>query len=187
MFRDESQGLSEKHRRSNEAHFQVKAESSRPIDLPSTFAIDPQLALIKSPQSTQFQPLPTLSLSLMTSPEDQATCFFFQNYVLGGEDLSRGTLDYLSDIYVSEEIGGGLADSISSLGMVGLANFWKAPNIMSNAAIKYNSAMRTISTQLRDVEQAKADQTLISILLMGLYEVLQTLLSDISLSCNDLT
>ena len=187
MFRDESQGLSEKHRRSNEAHFQVKSESSRPIDLPSTSVIDPQLALIKPPQSTQFQPLPALTLSLMTSPEDQATCFFFQNYVLGGEDLSRGTLDYLSDIYISEEIGGGLADSISSLGMVGLANFWKAPNIMSNATIKYNSAMRTISTQLRDVEQAKADQTLISILLMGLYEVLQILFSDFSLSCTDLT
>jgi hypothetical protein len=114
----------------------------------------------------------------MTSPEDQATCFFFQNYVLGGQDMSKGSLDYLSDLYSSEEIGSGLADSVASLGMVGLANFWKAPNIMSNAAIKYNSAMRSISSQLRDVEQAKSDQTLVSILLMGLYEVLYTPSSD---------
>jgi hypothetical protein len=179
MFRDESQGLSDKHRRSNEAQAQVKAQRSRVTDLPSTSsATDSQLALIASPQPAQFQPLPPLSISLMTSPEDQATCFFFQNYVLGGQDLSKGNLDYLSDIYSSEEIGGGLADSITSLGMVGLANFWKAPNIMANAAVKYNSAMRTISSQLRDVEQAKSDQTFISILLMGLYEVLYSLFSE---------
>ncbi len=88
--------------------------------------------------------------------------------------MTKGNLDYLSEIYSTEEIGSGLADSVASLGMVGLANFWKAPNIMSHAAIKYNSAMRTISSQLRDVEQAKSDQTMISIMLMGLYEVLLT-------------
>lgn len=85
--------------------------------------------------------------------------------------MSKGPLDYLSDLYGSEEIGSGLADSVAALGMVGLANFWKAPNIMSNAAVKYNSAMRTISSQLRDVEEAKLDQNMVSILLMGLYEV----------------
>ena len=104
---------------------------------------------------------------------------FFQNYVLGGKDLFKGHIDYLSDIYSGEEVGSGLADSVASLGMVGLANFWKAPNIMSNAVIKYNSAMRTISSQLRDVEQAKSDQTLISILLMGLYEVNYILFSEL--------
>ena len=88
--------------------------------------------------------------------------------------MFKGHVDYLSDIYSTEEIGSGLADSVTSLGMVGLANFWKAPNIMSNAVIKYNSAMRTISSQLRNVEEAKSDQTLISILLLGLYEVLWT-------------
>jgi hypothetical protein len=97
---------------------------------------------------------------------------------LGGRDSFKGHIDYLSDIYSSEEVGSGLADSVASLGMVGLANFWKAPNIMSNAVIKYNSAMRTVSSQLRDVEQAKFDQTLISILLMGLYEVQSILLSE---------
>jgi hypothetical protein len=106
MFRDESQGLSDKHRRSNEAQAQVKAQRSRVTDLPSTSsATDSQLALIASPQPAQFQPLPPLSISLMTSPEDQATCFFFQNYVLGGQDLSKGNLDYLSDIYSSEDGG----------------------------------------------------------------------------------
>jgi len=170
MFRDESQGLSEKHRRSTEAQAQVKAVRSRAIDLPSTSDLD--FALMSLPQPTQFQPLPPLTINLATSPEDQATCFFFQNYVLGGNDIFKGHIDYLSDIYSSEEIGSGLADSVASLGMVGLANFWKAPNIMSNAVIKYNSAMRTISSQLRNVEQAKSDQTLISILLLGLYEVL---------------
>jgi hypothetical protein len=171
MFRDESQGLSDKHRRSNNAQAQADAQKSGTADLPTSLT-DHNLALIASPQPAQFQPLPQLTLSLTTSAENQATCFFFQNYVLGGGDLTKGNLDYLSEIYSTEEIGTGLADCVASLGMVGLANFWKASNIMSNAVIKYNSAMRAISSQLRDVEQAKSDQTMISILLMGLYEVL---------------
>jgi hypothetical protein len=172
MFRDESQGLSEKHRRLKETRVQVKPERTYAIDVESTAVPDISLALMASPQPAQFQPVSPFSLSLGTSAEDQATCFFFQNYILGGKDVFKGHVDYLSEIYSTEEVGSGLADSVASLGMVGLANFWKAPNIMSNAVIKYNSAMRTISSQLRDAEQAKADQTLIAILLMGLYEVL---------------
>jgi hypothetical protein len=174
MFRDESQGLTAKHQRLKEAQAQVETQRSRVSELPSV--LNANLAVVvASPQPTvEFKPLSPLSLSLATSAEDQATCFFFQNYVLGGHDLSKGNFDYLADIYGTEEIGSGLADSVAALGMVGLANFWKAPNIMSNAIFKYNSAMHTTSSQLRDVQQFKSDQTLISILLMGLYEVLST-------------
>jgi hypothetical protein len=183
MFRDESRGLSDKHQRLKQAQAQVQVNTQRPraIDLPFATATDSSLAVVGiTPEpAKQFLPLAPLSLSLGNSAEDQATCFFFQNYVLGGNDLSKGNFDYLPELYGSEEIGSGLADSVASLGMVGLANFWKAPNIMSNAAIKYNSAMRTISSQLRDVEQAKSDQTLVSILLLGLYEVLYTLFSEL--------
>jgi hypothetical protein len=62
--------------------------------------------------------------------------------------------------------------------MVGLANFQGAPNIMSNANAKYHSAFRTVSEQPRDVDQAKSDQTLISIMLLGLYGVRLPTLSD---------
>lgn len=175
MFRDEPQNQNERHQRSK------KAESTRAQDLLSSAASDTHLSVITTPIAQlplEFQPVFPLSISLGTSAEDQATCFFFQNYVLAGNELSRAPYDYLSDIYGSEEVGAGLAEAIASLGMVGLANFWCTPNIMSNANAKYHSALRTVSEQPMDVDQAKSDQTLISIMLLGLYGVRLPTLSD---------
>lgn len=119
---------------------------------------------------------PIYSVTLGPSADDQATCFFMQNYVsvnqLSGD---IGTFQFLFDIYGSEEVGGSLSNSVASLGMVGLANFWKAPNIIHNSRIKYNSAMKTLATHLRNIEEAKADQTLIATLLLCLYEVSSTI------------
>ena len=113
-----------------------------------------------------------ISVTLGPSAEEQATCFFFQNYVAEDDPLgASGSYQFLIDIYGCEEIGIALADSVSSLGMVGLANFWKAPSIKVKAHAKYNSALRTLASHLRDVEKAKSDQTLIATLLLGLYEV----------------
>jgi PPE-repeat protein len=176
MFRDESQSLTIKHQRLKETQAQKEPRASPVSELPLAFEANLALVTPALQPVAQLEPLSPLSLSLGTSPEDQATCFFFQNYVLGQQlVLSKGNFDYLTDLFGTEEIGSGLADSIAAIGMSGLANFWKAPNLMSYAAIKYNCAMRTISSQLRDPQQFKSDQTFISILMMGLYEVLSTL------------
>ncbi|KAH6720846.1 hypothetical protein BKA61DRAFT_471346 [Leptodontidium sp. MPI-SDFR-AT-0119] len=114
--------------------------------------------------------LPVISFGLGTPADEQATCFFFQNYVLQQDVFWRGNFQYLSDIYGCEEIGTALADSVACLGLVGLAHFWGASNILANATSKYNSALKTISTQLRTIEGAKSDQTIIAIMLLGLYE-----------------
>ena len=62
-------------------------------------------------------------------------------------------------------------DAVMSLGMVGLSNTKHASEIMIPAAEKYHLALRATNSALRDVEQAKADQTLITVMLLGLYEV----------------
>ncbi|CZT44530.1 related to negative acting factor [Rhynchosporium secalis] len=84
--------------------------------------------------------------------------------------FSQGSFPYLSDIYESEEIGSALADSVASLGLVGLAHFWGALSILAKATAKYNSALKAISTHLTTVDGAKSDQTIIAIVLLGLYE-----------------
>lgn len=112
-----------------------------------------------------------LSYGLGPSGDDQATCFFFRNYVLGDYKYGDGDLQYLPEIYANEEVGTALSESIISLGMVGIAHFWGASNIMSQAQSKYNSTLRLVSALLRNIEGAKADQTLISVMLLGLYEV----------------
>lgn len=113
----------------------------------------------------------SLPLELGTSPEDQATCFFFRNYVLNGRKFHTGNFQYLADLYLCEDIGNSLTETVTCLGLVGLANFWKTSNIMSRALAKYNSAMRLVSSSLINIDEAKSDQTLVAVILFGLYEV----------------
>jgi hypothetical protein len=169
MFRDESEGQVVKHQRRKAAKKdpQEPAKTKVIVNTPRTL---PTFDLPTSSKKAAATPTP-LVLSLSMSAEDQATCYFFHNYVLEKDQFVRGNFQYLSEVYSGEEVGGALSDSVTSLGLVGLANFWHSPNILSSATAKYNSALRQISTMLKDVEVAKADQTLIAVMLLGLYEV----------------
>lgn len=171
MFRDESQVLSTKRQRLANAKKPRPAVSSTPpkeTDLAvlnsSPIAPKPHFNC-SNPNAISF-----LTLDLGTSAEEQATCFFFRNYVLEEQKFHNGNFQYLSDLYACEEIGESLAETVACLGLVGLASFWKASNIMTSAKAKYNSALRLVSSRLRSVEEAKSDQTLVAVMLLGLYE-----------------
>ncbi|MCJ1403600.1 hypothetical protein MMC11_006823 [Xylographa trunciseda] len=112
-------------------------------------------------------PPPTLSVPI----ESQAMCYFFRNYVCEDSRFSRGYFDYLPSIFSSNgAVGSAITDAVISLGMVGLSNTKNASDIMISAKERYNSAIRATNSALRDVEAAKADQTLITVMLLGLYE-----------------
>lgn len=164
MFRDETETLTVRRKRQEAS----RSSSSSTLEVLET---SNALAILDSQSLVQSPPAPALSISPCLSADVQATCFFFQNYVLEQGGPIRGAFQYLYELYGSEEIGSAVADSVASLGMVGLANFWKAPSIMIGARKKYTSAMSTVSSKLRDIEEAKTDQTLIAIMLLGLYEV----------------
>lgn len=173
IFRDESEGLSSRRQRAKVSH----AQKQHPADTAPIHTNNPEGVIVPLSDESRLsfaisdiQMLSMISLGLGTSPEEQATCFFFQNYVFQHDIYSRGNFQYLSDIYDSEEVGEGLADSVSSLGLVGLAHFWGASSILAYATAKYNSALMTISGQLRSTEGAKSDQTMAAIMLLGLYE-----------------
>jgi hypothetical protein len=117
-------------------------------------------------------------LAPTTSAEDQATCFFFGNYVSGTELVNTfGNYQYLSTIYADQPVGLPLRESITAIGLAGLANFWRAPSIMTKANIAYCSALRLVNAGLGNIEEAKSDQTLVAIMMLGLYEVREDLWS----------
>jgi hypothetical protein len=183
IFRDESIALSAKRqRKANAKTSRSSASTTSTIsktDKASSSGSDTDNDSSKALLNAQVivateNPTPSFSFispDLVTSADDQASCFFFRNYVLEEHRYNNGNFQYLSDIYGCQQIGTGLADCVTALGMAGLANFWKSPNIMVNANMKYNSALRQISSRLRDIEQAKSDQTLVTVMLLGLYEV----------------
>ncbi|MCJ1434236.1 hypothetical protein MMC27_003603 [Xylographa pallens] len=98
-------------------------------------------------------------------------CYFFRNYVCEESRSSRGYFDYLPSIISSNvTVGSALIDAVISLGMVGLSNAKHASEIMIPAKERYSLALHATNSSLRDEEYAKADQTLITVMLLGLYE-----------------
>jgi hypothetical protein len=83
-----------------------------------------------------------------------------------------GNYQYLSTIYADQLVGVSLRQAVAAIGLAGLANFWKAPSIMAQANIAYCTALRLVNAALGNIEEAKSDQTVVAIMLLGLYEVL---------------
>ncbi|KAE8441872.1 hypothetical protein EG329_004227 [Mollisiaceae sp. DMI_Dod_QoI] len=169
MFRDESEGLSARRQRLKDTTSQKPAQLDPAMRKPHTSKAIVVLSQSRSP--TPPLAIPVLTINPYFSVEEQATCFFFQNYVIGDDSLATGSFEILPDVYLTGGISSALTDSLTAMGLVGLAHFYKASSLLSSATFKYNSAMRTLSSQLRNMEEAKSDQTFIAIMLLGYYEV----------------
>jgi len=105
---------------------------------------------------------------LSTPVEEQATNFFIQNYIL---DDFKGHYSYQPSVYNTLPAGSALSEAITSLGMAGIADARRDTRLMIKANFKYTSALRSVSAALRDPEEAKTDQTLVAVMLLGLFEV----------------
>jgi hypothetical protein len=120
----------------------------------------------------QWSPMPyIISPTLPISCEDQAKCFFFQNFVLEDTCSSRGHFDYLTGIYRNLKIYTFLEDAVVALGLAGLANRMKVSKVMLKANIRYSAAVRAVSSALGEMECARSNQILIAVMLLSLYEV----------------
>lgn len=64
-----------------------------------------------------------------------------------------------------------LSDCVAAVGFVAFARFRKVSNLMVKVYSKYYSSLRLVNHRLGDIEEAKSDQTLVSIILLGLYVV----------------
>ncbi|KAF7896748.1 uncharacterized protein EAF01_009151 [Botrytis porri] len=168
MFRDQTQHYANKRGTENDTRLVVSKKRTKASNDASESSLDSQLTCQSTMQlATQIK---TLTPGLPTSSAEQATCYFFRNYVLEDNSTS-GSFQYLHEIYDKELIGPALTDSIECLGMVGLANFWKVAEFQVHANKKYNSALRLVSSRLRNEDEARADQTLVAVILLGLYEI----------------
>ncbi|RFU24018.1 hypothetical protein B7463_g12321, partial [Scytalidium lignicola] len=113
----------------------------------------------------------TISPCLSDSLEFQATCFFLSNYAWEGTQSSKGLFDYIPGILNAQEsTGGALMDAVMALGLAGIS-ITKNGNskIMISAKERYNRALAATNCALQ-TDEAKADQTLIAVMLLGLFE-----------------
>ena len=164
MFRDQSDDITAKFQTS-------KAGKPSRKQTRSPVVANSKRSLTVKPQSNY-----DLCRSLPVNPffpaEAQASCFFFSRYILNNADstLRRGYLNFLPDICAKEPTGSALSNIVTSLGLACLSNQRKDPGTMTVAVSKYTEALRLINAALMDPTQAKSDQTLISVMLLSLFE-----------------
>ena len=122
--------------------------------------------------SDESRSLASIPPSLHDSLESRAICFFFKNYVWEDSQYSKSYFDYLPSIFVAKEpVNAALQNVVVSLGLVGLSNARRTLGIMIPAKERYILAIQATNSALRDVEEATCDQTLITVMLLSLYEV----------------
>ena len=101
---------------------------------------------------------------------DQAAGFFFKTYDSEAAESVKGVYKYIP--YLCDDFqGSALSSVITALGLAGLSRYGNAPDIMSLATSNYHTALRQTRADLQDPVAVKTDQTLLSVYLLGLYEV----------------
>ncbi len=152
----------------------IKISAHRPPECTDMDAIA-ELSSQTDPKSTEWKKLlpkvSQLSMALSVSAEDQATSFFFSNYVFDEERHSRGNFSFLPTLYRHESIESLLSVTVTSVGMAGLSNMARCSTIGAAAKRKYVRALALTNDALRNPQQAVEDRTLIAIMLLSMFEV----------------
>ena len=115
-------------------------------------------------------PLRILSLPL----EDQATYYFFYNFVSQDPASLQSYSHVMPTVYRQSSSFNALPNIIEAIGLAGVSNVKQAPQLMAAAGVKYAKALRAITASIQDSKEASTDQTLITVMLLGLFEVSYT-------------
>jgi hypothetical protein len=114
--------------------------------------------------------------------EDVAANCFFNYYVLPNPAKGPSKLyNSLPEIYAKAPPDSALSATIVALGIASMSSSMKIPSLMLKANAKYAEALNLINSALRDPFAAKLDETLMVVILLGLYEEVFYLVHRLSL------
>ena len=181
-FRDQSKDVSLKYapQTVKKQYTVSQASNSLSVDVYPTYACNTESEVSRTAKDQDLIPR-----SLCTFPEDGAACFFFNNYVIEDSAIIHSLYDSLPGIYSKAPAGSALSNTVAALGMACLSNAMKIPEVMTNANSNYVAALRSINAKVRDPIEVKSDQTLMVVMLLGLYE--EVGLSLVYTFCTELT
>lgn len=119
-------------------------------------------------------PAPTHTVPADIPPvaEDVAAGCFFNYYVLPNSTPTdpRKLYNSLPGLYAGSPASSALSSTIVALGIASMSSSMKHPSLMMKANAKYAEALKLINSALRDPTAAKLDNTLMVVILLGLYE-----------------
>ena len=120
----------------------------------------------------------TILRSLSGSLEDKATYHFFYNYLSNdpSADHSRNALSSVLPILHRQDSSFGVLPKIvNAIGLASISNMKHSPEVMVAASQRYAGALRAINSAIQNSSSATTDQTLIAVILLGVFEVYLTL------------
>lgn len=112
--------------------------------------------------------------TLLPTVGERASCFFIANYILQSSDISYGFMEYLPPL-VGYKSGGMLSTVIECLGLAAMSNLAGSQSQATIAARRrYGEALAMVNRALQTPHMITEDQTLLSVMLLGVYEVFLT-------------
>lgn len=186
VFRNETQATEKRAKKSSAKAKRVASQAVIPsqqrrtsdgaVSGSSTFNFQYEPGFVPQQQQVT-QPTSTWVPGTLTVPIDQiATHFFFSNFVTiphGNRD-SRGFLDYTIHLVNSGQSNKTLSLAFSAASLAALANRPNAKSLLLRAEEQYSRAIRYVNQALRDPVEQKTDETLASVLLLGLFETVMS-------------
>ena len=130
-----------------------------------TFGLEPYV-----PSASRYPTPESMTREITPSIEDQAMGFFISNHVSYPTVVPKGQYEWVLEALKEPGCDQALRDSVNAASLAALANSTKNPVIMAKAHTAYGSALSTTNNALRSKDLSKKDTTLISVIMLGLYE-----------------
>ena len=112
--------------------------------------------------------------SLSGSLEDEATYHFFYNYLSNDHSADHSRNPYssvLPSLHRQDSSFGVLRKIVNAIGLASISNMKRSPEVMVTARQRYAGALRAINSSIQNPSSATTDQTLIAVMLLGVFEV----------------
>jgi hypothetical protein len=171
VFRNETQATERRaHKSTNSKRIKLKIQQRTQNRIASTNSgFAPSNAAqqeLVSPSSRYIPGTPNIPI------EHQAAHYFLSNFVLlPRTEASRGFLTFVIPLIRNEPPDTQLSTSFAAVALAAFANRPNSRTLLPTAAQYYSKALIHINAALRDPIAAKSDQTITSVLLLGLFEV----------------
>lgn len=136
-------------------------------------------SLLPSPDEGSWPATPMIARMYTIEPncQERGTAFFFSRYVTTSENASHQRFDFIYDIWKPGSLAGdrqldGVMASMTAVGLVGISQLTHSEEVIDSARKSYGTALCLTNAALRDREEAIKDTTMLSILILGVFEMM---------------
>ena len=170
VFRNETQATERRARRSiNSKRIKLKLEQRSQTRNNADSALVSGSAVQRELVSASSRYIPSTP---NTPIEHQAAHYFLSNFVLNPRtETSRGFLTFVIPLIKNEPPDTQLSTSFAAVALAAFGNRPSSRALLPIAGGYYSKALKRINAALKDPITAKSDQTITSVLLLGLFEV----------------